>query len=86
VSRDKNDVVFKNYFSMMPWLAVDLEDPKRHELFEKYDVQFLPKMVVIDKKGKVLPQGDLTKELLETEHDGEEYRKLFVRIVAKQGS
>ena len=42
----------KGYYSTMPWLTVDFEDPNREQLMEFYSVPTIPTLLILDKEGK----------------------------------
>lgn len=46
VSADKDEASFRNYFSKMPWVAVDFRNAKRTEISSFYQVQGIPRVIV----------------------------------------
>jgi nucleoredoxin len=55
VSSDKTEDAFKEYFSEMPWLALDYTDRKlKEELSEHFGVEGIPSIVILDADGSVI--------------------------------
>lgn len=55
VSSDRDERSFQGYFSKMPWLAVPIADKEtKDSLAEKFSVLKIPRLVILDKDGKVL--------------------------------
>merc|ERR1712070_1179707 len=55
VSSDKKEDAFEEYFSEMPWLALDYSDRKlKEELSGLFGVQGIPAVVIIDSDGSVI--------------------------------
>jgi len=55
VSGDKSEEEFKDYFSEMPWLALDYSDRKlKGQLNELFGVEGIPSVVIIDADGSVI--------------------------------
>lgn len=48
LSCDHDESGFKSYYSSMPWLAVDFEDPTRERLLSYIRVTGIPRLVVVD--------------------------------------
>ena len=54
-SLDQSDQEFKDYFSKMPWLAIQYEEKDLiNQLAQKYSVQSIPSLVQINGKGESL--------------------------------
>lgn len=56
-SLDQEEEGFKSYFEKMPWPAYRFQDPKILELKEKFEIKGIPKLLVLDSKGR-----QITKE------------------------
>ena len=56
ISSDNDEQSFYEYYSTMPWLALDYKQQnKRETLLKKFDVAEIPKLVLIDgDSGKTL--------------------------------
>jgi len=54
VSRDHNEAAFREYFSTMPWLAIPFESKEREELITTFEVDGVPRVVILNNKGEVL--------------------------------
>jgi hypothetical protein len=57
VSRDKDAVAFKEYFSGMPWAAVKFEGDTREKLCSKYGVSGIPALVIVGPDGHVIAKN-----------------------------
>ncbi|XP_054825027.1 probable nucleoredoxin 1 [Prosopis cineraria] len=58
VSADRDEDAFKDYFSMMPWLAIPFSDSgTRSHLNELFQVQGIPHLIILDENGKVTIEG-----------------------------
>eukprot|EP00548_Thalassiothrix_antarctica_P001050 CAMPEP_0194134506 /NCGR_PEP_ID=MMETSP0152-20130528/4592_1 /TAXON_ID=1049557 /ORGANISM="Thalassiothrix antarctica, Strain L6-D1" /LENGTH=217 /DNA_ID=CAMNT_0038830289 /DNA_START=32 /DNA_END=688 /DNA_ORIENTATION=- len=53
-SSDSDDTSFKSYFAEMPWLSLAFGDPRIKTLKEKYGVNGIPWLVVLDKEGNLV--------------------------------
>lgn len=52
VSSDQDEASFKNYYSEMPWTAVDFADREtKQKLGEKYGVRGIPALIVLKADG-----------------------------------
>lgn len=56
-SMDNDDAQFKEYYDSMPWLAFPFGDKVNEQLVEKFNIQGIPALVVLDKNGKVVDKG-----------------------------
>eukprot|EP00929_Paragymnodinium_shiwhaense_P028932 TRINITY_DN16695_c0_g1_i1.p2 TRINITY_DN16695_c0_g1~~TRINITY_DN16695_c0_g1_i1.p2 ORF type:complete len:202 (+),score=38.69 TRINITY_DN16695_c0_g1_i1:81-608(+) len=55
VSSDQNDKGFQEYYGEMPWLALPFSDKnKKAELSQKYSVQGIPSLIIIDADAKLV--------------------------------
>jgi len=54
VSSDKSEQEFKSYLNEMPWKAISFSDGRRQSLGQKYGVQGIPTLVLLDPDGKTL--------------------------------
>ena len=66
VSADRSEAEMERYMSSekMPWLAVPFNSPKKDFLAEKFGVRFIPRLIILDKNGKVLAEdarGDVER-------------------------
>ena len=50
VSSDEAAEDFESHHSSMPWMALNHNDPKCHELREKFQVMGVPALVILDAK------------------------------------
>merc|ERR1712146_599260 len=51
VSKDHDDKAFNEYFREMPWTAIPFQSAKIRELSNKYRVDWIPQLVVLDADG-----------------------------------
>ena len=56
-SLDQEEEGFNSYFEKMPWPAFRFQDPRIMELKEKFEIKGIPKLLVLDSKGR-----QITKE------------------------
>ncbi len=56
VSGDRNAAAMKKYMAeaKMPWLAIPYGDPRIDKLFERFKVEGIPTLVILDETAKVL--------------------------------
>ena len=54
VSSDHDQESFQEYFQQMPWLAIPFDDPRIHALSERFHVDGIPALYIVDPDGKVL--------------------------------
>lgn len=55
ITGDRDEKSFKQYFGKMPWLALPYSSTDINEELEKqYDIQGIPCLLIVDKKGKIL--------------------------------
>lgn len=54
VSSDRDEKSWKEYFALMPWLAVPFGSTKIADLKKSCGVKYIPMLCVIGKDGKVL--------------------------------
>lgn len=52
-SCDNSETEFQEYFSAMPWKAIPFESAKREELMQKFDVQGIPTLLLMDEASGV---------------------------------
>lgn len=50
---DNSETEFQEYFSAMPWKAIPFESAKREELMQKFDVQGIPTLLLMDEASGV---------------------------------
>jgi nucleoredoxin len=67
VSSDRDEESFNDYMGEMPWIAVPYADSKRRrELSERFEVEGIPALVIVDAEGKVInknARGDVSADL-----------------------
>ncbi|KAL7558798.1 hypothetical protein ACA910_012471 [Epithemia clementina (nom. ined.)] len=64
LSADHNESGFKQYYSHMPWLAVDYDDDTREQLMAHIRVSGIPRLVVLDgKSGRIIEDNAIGKSL-----------------------
>ncbi len=66
VSSDRDEKAMYEYMEEMemPWLALPFGDDHKQQLSEKYNVRGIPKLVIIDKEGKLITEngrGDVSR-------------------------
>ena len=66
ISADRDETSFRQYFSKMPWLALDFHNSRRTEIPSLYQVQGIPRLIVSESKpylSRVLtpPHGDRSR-------------------------
>jgi nucleoredoxin len=54
VSGDRSDSEFQSYFAEMPWLALPLGDSRIAKLNERFEVEGIPSLVILDPAGNVV--------------------------------
>lgn len=54
VSRDHTKAEFKEYFATMPWLAIPFDSKEREDLVTTFNVDGIPRVVILNNKGDVL--------------------------------
>ena len=55
ISSDKDEAAFTDYYSSMPWLALDFADRDlKAKLSKKFGVSGIPSLVIIDHEGKLI--------------------------------
>ncbi len=55
--RDKNSMYDYMKEMDMPWLALPFGDSHKRQLTEKFHVSGIPKLVIIDSKGKLITEN-----------------------------
>ena len=64
LSADHNEAGFKQYYTHMPWLAVDFDDDTREQLMAHIRVTGIPRLVVLDgKTGRIVEDNAVGKPL-----------------------
>ena len=64
LSADCNEIAFLDYFREMPWVAIDYEDPSRELLMEKFNIEGVPRLIVLDgQTGRILEGSVVGKPL-----------------------
>ena len=53
-SFDVNQEAFKNYYGEMPWLAMPFNDSRLQNLYTKYAVNAVPRLLIFKSDGKLL--------------------------------
>merc|ERR1712137_10783 len=72
VSSDKTQDAFDEYFSEMPWLALDYQDRKlKEELSDHFGVEGIPSVVIIDADGSVISKDG--RGAISSDPTGEEF-------------
>lgn len=65
VSSDKDEELFKDFFSEMPWLAIPFSDSETSEcLSDLFKVKGIPNLVIVDENGHVSTEQG-TKAVIE---------------------
>ncbi len=54
LSCDNSDHEFDDYTGTMPWKALPFKDPKISALETKYNVEGIPRFLIINKEGKTV--------------------------------
>jgi nucleoredoxin len=57
VSGDEDEEHYKEYYKTMPWLTVAFTDPEKDSLNEKYDVEGIPCLVLVDANGNCIKKA-----------------------------
>ena len=71
-SGDNSYREYEDYFSEMPWLALDHEDPRKDDLDAMFEVSGIPTLVVLDAKtGKVITKSGRAK--VDADPEGAEF-------------
>ncbi len=52
ISSDQTEEEFQEYFSTMPWLAIEYNDPKISQFIESYGTGAIPSLVILKRNGK----------------------------------
>jgi len=69
VSSDEDEDAFKEYFATMDFKALPFDEDKKDALSEKFGVQGIPTLIVLDKDGKIISKdgrADVNKHKAET--------------------
>mmetsp|Transcript_21964 Transcript_21964/g.22698 ORF Transcript_21964/g.22698 Transcript_21964/m.22698 type:complete len:285 (-) Transcript_21964:158-1012(-) len=53
VSGDRDPNQFREYYNEMPWLALPFNDPRISKLNERFEVEGIPALVIVDPDGNV---------------------------------
>lgn len=62
LSADHNEQAFRDYYSHMPWLAVDFDDDIREELMSNLRVSGIPRLAVLDgRTGRIIEDNAVGK-------------------------
>lgn len=56
-SCDQDIQSFDRYYQPQPWLAVKFNDPKREQLQAKFDLQSIPRLVLLSPSGTVIEEA-----------------------------
>jgi nucleoredoxin len=60
LSADREERGFQTYFSSMPWLAVEFDDPAREQLMGLLNVRGIPQLAVVDgRTGRVIEENSV---------------------------
>lgn len=54
VTGDRAESDFQGYFAEMPWLAIPFGDPRLSKLNERFEVEGIPTLVILDHEGNVV--------------------------------
>jgi thiol-disulfide isomerase/thioredoxin len=59
VSHDQSEAAFQRYFQKMPWLALPFHTMQRTVLGDLFQVEGIPTLILLDRKGKVISRDGL---------------------------
>lgn len=65
ISGDQSEEDYQEALKQMPWLAMNYDEDRCQELYERYNINSIPALIIIEKNTKVLiPNGreKVTKE------------------------
>mmetsp|Transcript_125879 Transcript_125879/g.317356 ORF Transcript_125879/g.317356 Transcript_125879/m.317356 type:complete len:337 (+) Transcript_125879:80-1090(+) len=71
VSSDDDAKSFEEYYGSMPWLAIPFQDAGKKKLKDKFEVEGIPCLVLLDNDGSVLNSN--AKSMLELDPKGEKF-------------
>jgi len=64
-SGDKQEDVFKSYFSEMPWLAIPFKDARLKRVVKHFNIKGLPRLIVFNAKTKEVLDSDAVERVTE---------------------
>ncbi|CAF1359645.1 unnamed protein product [Adineta steineri] len=74
VSSDNDEEAFDEYYKEMPWLKYDFnEQDKKDKIDEKYEVDGIPRLVLLDGDTGDVICDDAKKKIGDTDKDGEKF-------------
>jgi nucleoredoxin len=74
ISSDHDQKSFNDYYRTMPWLALDYKERrKREELFRKFNVTSIPKLVLIDGDSGEIISTNAKEQILYLDAEGQNF-------------